>query len=104
MTNDEFNIGLKILFRYLKENGRYSFIVKFLFPYDRPIPKLYRTLNYNRRIHFCNIFIYEESLGSNYQAMGNEAFNYWESNFQDLHYDWLKYCQNHKERRILCEI
>lgn len=104
MTKEEFNIGFKIFSRYLKDNGKYSFIVKFLFPYSRPTEKLLDTFNKYPSIHFSNIFNYELTLGPNYTALGNGSLSYWNDNFSHLHYDWSNFCRNHKESHILCEL
>ena len=100
MTKEEFNIGLKILSRYLKDNGKYSFIMKFLFPYSRPAEKLLDVFNKHPFIHFNNIFNYEQTLGPNY----NGSIGYWQLHFCHLHDDWYNFCRNHKESHILCEL
>ena len=101
ITKKEFDDIFKLFKRFLKEEGKYSMVIKYLFPKSRAKKDMIDAINSKNYISFRDIFNYEETLGPNYQLYGHD---FWDKNIKDIHYKWKthydcyvisKYIQKH---------
>lgn len=88
MTQHEFENEMKVFKRFLKENGVYHFIIKYLFPKNRNKEELFKTLNHNNYTSMRELFNFEETLGPSYNFYGH---GFWKEHIRDIHYKWKNY-------------
>ena len=101
MTQEEFNMALKILKRFLKEHGRYKYIMSYLFPAGRSKNDLLSAINCKGsipvefRIPFCEIFLFTSTLGPSFLKYGRK---HWDEHIKEISEEWYSYCiKNHFE-------
>jgi hypothetical protein len=85
ITKTEFDDIFKLFKRFLKEEGKYSLVIKYLFPKDRTKKDMIDAINSKLYTSFRDIFNFEETLGVNYQIYGHD---FWEKNIRDIHNKW----------------
>lgn len=85
ITKKEFDDIFKLFKRFLKEEGKYSLVIKYLFPKNRTKKDMIDAINSKFYTSFKDIFNYEETLGVNYQLYGHD---FWDKNIKDIHHKW----------------
>ena len=88
ITKKEFDDIFKLFKRFLKEEGKYSLIINYLFSKNRTKKDMINAINSKSYTSFRDIFNYEETLGVNYQIYGHD---FWEKNIRNIHYKWIEY-------------
>ncbi len=92
MTHEEFDIAFKIFTRFLKDNGYYKLIMKYLFPPGRTKEDLYNkgfSEEQTFKISFINILNYIHVIGPMYNKLGQE---YWDKHIEKVNRAWKKKC------------
>ena len=95
MTQKEFDIAMKRFTRFLKDNGYYTIIMSYLFPYGRTKQDMLNAINGNSeppiRVPFSCVLGYTHVIGPSYQRLGQK---YWEDFIKDVHCAWVEKCKN----------
>ena len=94
MTHEEFDIAMKRFTRFLKDNGYYKLIMKYLFPPGRTKEDMLNALNGNAepplRVPFSYVLGYTHVIGPSYERLGQK---YWDDFIRVVHYAWVVKCQ-----------
>lgn len=97
MTQQEFDIGFKLLKRFLKENRIYNKFLKITAP-NRILYKKNLFISFNSKGYFKNwnhFFRYTDGIGENYDEYGEgKAMVFdkkWKKFMNEHHFDGLKY-------------
>lgn len=88
ITKKEFDDIFKLFKRFLKEEGKYSLIINYLFSKNRTKKDMINAINSKSYTSFRDIFNCEETLGVNYQLYGHD---FWEKNIRNIHYKWKNF-------------
>ena len=95
MTQEEFDIAFKIFTRFLKDNGYYKLIMKYLFPPGRTKQDTLNALNGKTecqiKVPFSCILGFTHVIGPSYERLGQK---YWDDFIEDVHVAWVEKCKN----------
>ena len=96
-TKELYNEYFKVFKRFLKDNGYYPFMKKYLFN-DRTksefLKDVYDYLKKNKGVRFGDILHYVPILGKSYKQRGQD---YWEAHVRKIDHKWIIYFINYEK-------
>jgi hypothetical protein len=92
-----YNRYFKVFKRFLKDEGCYNFVKRYLFNdrnKDEFLKCVYDFLTDNKGVTFGDILHYIPTLGKSYNEYGHD---YWETHIREIDHKWRNYFEEHRK-------
>lgn len=100
-TREKYEALFKLFMRFLKDNGHYPFMKKYLFfrrTKEEFLNDAYNFFKENNSANFGDILHYIPILGKSFKLLGNP---YWSKMVRPINDEWKIYFKRHRDKIII---